>query len=191
MNEARGRRTWRRGVACAGVLALAAVATLSTGCVTRGPVIEHGGEYGATTDGRRKRAWVHRGEDYMKPKGAPVLAPADGEVVNVSRWRGQGSGHSFCGVGFNIFHEGEAEGLMTRLCHLDTLDVDERQRVKRGEKVGTVGTTGCRYDCPPHLHFEVWVGGTHVKPSTRIAGCIDDEETQTSRARPLTYPVRC
>ena len=191
MNEARGRRTWRTGVACAGALAIVTISALSTGCVTRGPVIMHGGQYGATTDGKRKREWVHIGEDYRKPKGSVVLAPADGEVANVSRSRVQGTGHSTCGGGFYIFHEGEAEGLMTRLCHLDSVEVDELQRVKRGQRLGTVGTTGCRYDCAPHLHFEVWEGSRHVKPSTRIAGCIDDEETQTSRAKPLTYPVRC
>ena len=191
MNEARGRRTWRTGVACAGALALVAIATLSTGCGMRGPVVNPGGKYGATTDGTRKRERVHAGVDYSMPKGSAVIAPTDGEVLMVSRHRNEGGLYNFCGYGMHIFHEGKADGIMTKLCHLDSLDVTEGQRVKRGDKLGTVGITGCRFTCAPHLHFEVWVGSKHVKPSTRIAGCLGADGVETRREKPLTYPVRC
>jgi murein DD-endopeptidase MepM/ murein hydrolase activator NlpD len=94
----------------------------------------------------------HPGQDIAAPNGTPVIAPADGEVVFSGWQRGYG----------NIVIIEHGGGLSTRYAHLSESDVLVKQLVKRGEKIGKVGSTG--RSTGAHLHYEVRVDNKSVNP---------------------------
>ena len=94
----------------------------------------------------------HQGLDIVAPLGMKVIAPADGIVTRV----GQSGGFGNCVF---ISH---GYGIMTRYGHLSGYSVKVGQRIKRGEPLGLVGTTG--RSTGPHLHYEVLVHQRNVDP---------------------------
>jgi len=96
----------------------------------------------------------HDGLDFAAPTGTPVVAAADGVVLTASY-------HPEFGNMIDIDH---GDGLMSRYAHLSAMDVAESQIVRRGEKVGAVGSTG--RSTGPHLHFEVRMLGVPQNPAT-------------------------
>ncbi len=94
----------------------------------------------------------HRGIDIAAPKGAPVLAAADGRVVDAGSF-------FFSGNLVFIEHHG---GLVTMYAHLDTISVKPGDPVRKGEAVGRVGATGRATG--PHLHFGVLIDSIYVDP---------------------------
>ena len=99
----------------------------------------------------RTRA-MHTGIDIDGNRGDPVRAPADGEVLYTGWLRGYGQV-------VVLDHGGD---LTTVYAHLSGIDVRENQRVRTGDLLGRVGSTGITTG--PHLHFEVRVNGNHVDP---------------------------
>ena len=98
----------------------------------------------------------HAGADIAAPKGTPVLAPADGVVIETGTVGGYGK------VVF-IDHGG---GTITRLAHLSRNNqFNEGDRVSQGDVVGNVGSTG--RSTGNHLHFEVRRNGKAVNPNQR------------------------
>jgi murein DD-endopeptidase MepM/ murein hydrolase activator NlpD len=103
---------------------------------------------------------VHSGIDIPAPKGTPVLAAADGEVV----WAGWGlfflkeQYSDPYGLAIAIKHDFGYQGnlLYTIYGHMDEIYLVRGQRVKKGDMIGRVGETG--QVTGPHLHFEVRVG---------------------------------
>lgn len=95
---------------------------------------------------------LHAGVDIGAGTGAPVAAAADGEVFFAS-WRG---GYGRCII---LLHGG---GMSTLYGHLSRIDVSAGQRVRRGQRIGAVGSTGLASG--PHLHFEVRRNGVPVAP---------------------------
>jgi murein DD-endopeptidase MepM/ murein hydrolase activator NlpD len=103
---------------------------------------------------------VHSGVDIPAPKGTPVLAVGDGEVV----WAGWGLfflKEEFSdpyGIAVAIRHDFGYLGndLYTIYGHMNDCYVIRGQRVKKGDVIGIVGETG--QVTGPHLHFEVRVG---------------------------------
>jgi murein DD-endopeptidase MepM/ murein hydrolase activator NlpD len=87
----------------------------------------------------------HSGIDISTPRGTKVHAPADGVVVSCRRQGGYGNA-------IIIDHQ---HGIVTRYAHLDGFNVRPGQRVRRGDVIGFVGSTG--KSTAPHLHYEVWV----------------------------------
>ncbi len=77
------------------------------------------------------------------------------------------------GYGLTIVIE-HRPGLATRYAHVGQLLVAEGDRVKRGQYIAYVGSTG--RSTAPHVHYEVWVGGEPVNPMAYIlpAGEIVD-----------------
>lgn len=97
---------------------------------------------------------MHTGLDLVAPSGTPVYASGDGKVQLVEKNRS--------GYGNNIIINHGINGLSSRYAHLKTIDVKQGQRVKRGDFIGTVGSTGL--STAPHLHYEILVYGSTVNP---------------------------
>ena len=108
--------------------------------------------FGARMDPITGEGAFHQGLDISTRRHEPVLATAAGTVVK-SGWSGD------YGKTVEIAH---ATGYTTIYGHLDTLLVKEGQRVRRGERVGLVGSTG--RSTGPHLHYEVRRGDRAVDP---------------------------
>lgn len=114
-------------------------------------------------DARGKR--VHRALDIMAKRGTPVVAAGDGRVAKVYRHILGGlcvyqydakEEHAYYYAHLDGYAEGLAEGVV----------------LKRGDPIGSVGTTGNASRTAPHLHFEViklgpdkrWYRGERVNP---------------------------
>lgn len=94
----------------------------------------------------------HSGLDIIGPKGTKVVAPADGIVTQV----GQKGGF---GLSIVLSH---GYGIVTKYAHLDRAEVRVGQRVKRGEVIARVGSSG--RSTGPHLHYEVVAHRKRVDP---------------------------
>lgn len=99
---------------------------------------------------------MHTGIDLVAKKGTPVYATGDA-VVEVA---GKG-GSSYSGYGIVIMLN-HGFGYKTLYAHLSKVNVKNGQKVKRGEKIGEVGSTGLSQ--APHLHYEVVQNGKKVNP---------------------------
>lgn len=95
---------------------------------------------------------MHNGIDFRGPTGTPVYATADGIVVKAERAGGYGK-HVV------IDHDYNYE---TLYAHLSEIDVQAGDRVKRGDLIGALGSTG--RSSGPHLHYEVHRNGQPVNP---------------------------
>lgn len=104
--------------------------------------------------GRGRRS--HEGVDMAGAKGTPILATADGVVVDA----GWASGY---GRLIKIKHD---FGIETRYGHLSAINVKVGQRVSRGDRIGGMGSTG--RSTGTHLHYEIRIGGRAVNPMTFI-----------------------
>jgi murein DD-endopeptidase MepM/ murein hydrolase activator NlpD len=109
-------------------------------------------DYGMRTHpvlGRRKR---HKGVDLAAPTGTPVYATADGMIGRADYSRSYGL----------VIYVDHGADLETRYAHLSKLAVAEGERVRKGDLIGYVGSTG--RSTGPHLHYEVRVDGVAVNP---------------------------
>ena len=96
---------------------------------------------------------MHTGCDFSASRGTPVYATGDGVVRTVARNAG--------GYG-NEIEIDHGFGYVTKYAHLEKFNVRQGQRVKRGELIGFVGSTGAA--TAPHLHYEVIRSGQKVNP---------------------------
>lgn len=94
----------------------------------------------------------HEGLDFTADSGTPIIAAADGTVTR-SGWEASYG---------NIVEITHAEGFVTRYAHISKRHVAEGQRVKRGEHIADVGSTG--RSTGPHLHYEVFHHGRVLNP---------------------------
>ena len=109
--------------------------------------------YGWRTDPFTKARKFHYGMDFFSPQGTPVYAAGDGVVTRADN---ASSGY---GNHIRIDH---GYGYVTLYGHLSAYNVRAGQRVKRGDLIGKVGSTG-RSEAP-HLHYEVIKNGEHINP---------------------------
>jgi murein DD-endopeptidase MepM/ murein hydrolase activator NlpD len=93
---------------------------------------------------------LHQGCDVFAARGTPARAPSDGSVAYASE-----------GAGGLAAYVTAADGTYYYMAHLDSFatDLHSGSRVKQGEVVGFVGSTGNADGGSPHLHFEVHPGG--------------------------------
>jgi murein DD-endopeptidase MepM/ murein hydrolase activator NlpD len=94
----------------------------------------------------------HYGLDIAVPRGTPVSAPAEGVVTIRARVGDYG----------NLIELDHGTGYTTRFGHLSRFNVEIGDRVKKGQVIGFVGSTG--RSTGPHLHYEVRMNGTPVDP---------------------------
>ena len=106
----------------------------------------------------------HTGIDIIGQRGTPIYATADGTVVD----HGSGSGY---GIMVAINH---GRGYKTIYAHLSKKVVKAGQKVKRGDLIGYMGTTGLSVGT--HLHYEVLKNGEHVNPVHYFFGDLTPEE---------------
>lgn len=97
---------------------------------------------------------MHQGIDFAVGYGTPVVAAADGVVVEARRWGGYG----------NWVRIRHSNGLETGYAHLSRYASGLRagQRVSQGQVIAYVGSTGA--STGPHLHYEVWRNGQRINP---------------------------
>lgn len=99
---------------------------------------------------------MHTGVDLSAKKGTPIYATGDGTIEVAGRGDASLSGY---GVAVLINH---GYGYKTLYGHMSDVKVRRGQKVKRGELIGHVGSTGLASG--PHCHYEVWLNGNKVNP---------------------------
>lgn len=99
---------------------------------------------------------MHQGMDFAASTGTPIIAPADGVVVEARRWGGYG----------NWIRVRHSNGLETGYAHLSRFASGMRagQRITQGQVIGYVGSTG--NSTGPHLHYEMWRNGQRINPAS-------------------------
>jgi len=133
--------------------------TMGVSIPSRGPLAAASttSSYGMRTHPVLGGMRAHRGIDLAAPTGTPVYATADG-VVGKAEW------FSSYGLFVQIAHGSELE---TRYAHMSRLAVGPGERVRKGDVIGYVGSTG--RSTGPHLHYEVRVSGEAVNPIPYMA----------------------
>jgi peptidase, family M23 len=121
--------------------------------------------YGFRTDPFTKVRKFHYGMDFSAPTGTAVYATGDGVVTRAD------SNSSGYGEHIRIDH---GYGYETLYGHLSQYNVRPGQKVKRGDVIGYVGSTG-RSEAP-HLHYEVKKNGEHLNPINFYYGSLSAEE---------------
>jgi murein DD-endopeptidase MepM/ murein hydrolase activator NlpD len=96
---------------------------------------------------------MHKGLDFTAPQGTPIYATGDGVVSEAGFSEGGYGNHVVINHGY---------GYETLYGHMVRLKARAGQKVKRGEVIGWVGSTG--KSTGPHCHYEVHVQGNPVDP---------------------------
>ena len=94
----------------------------------------------------------HSGLDFAAPRGAPVITAASGRVLAMDDY-------FFNGKTVFVDH---GNGLLSMYCHLDRIDVQPGDTLRKGQRLGLAGATGRASG--PHLHWSVVLNGTMVDP---------------------------
>jgi murein DD-endopeptidase MepM/ murein hydrolase activator NlpD len=112
-------------------------------------------------DGNRK----HEAIDILAPRGTPVLAVEDGTIARLFTSKAGG---------LTIYQFDPAERFIYYYAHLDRYaeNLNQGDRVRKGQVIGYVGTTGNAPKDTPHLHFAIfrmtdekkWWEGTPIDP---------------------------
>lgn len=96
---------------------------------------------------------MHKGVDFGAQTGTPIQAAGDG-VVEMAGWNGS------YGQYVRIKH---GNGYATAYAHMSRIGVKNGQRVRQGQVIGAVGSTG--RSTGPHLHYEVMQNGKQINPT--------------------------
>lgn len=124
------------------------------------PVLLNSG-FGYRADPFTRAAAMHAGLDFDGTMGQAIYAAADGVVVSAGPQGGYGNA-------IDIAH---GNGLMTRYGHLSKIAVRPGQKVTRGTRIGSMGSTG--RSTGTHLHFEVRMNGQAVNPRPFLEAASD------------------
>lgn len=114
-------------------------------------------DFGWRRDPITKELRMHKGLDMPGALGSPIYATANG-VVREAKWRGS--------YGFLVEIE-HSKSVRTRYAHLSRINVVPRQRVRRNDIIGLMGTTG--RSTGSHLHYEIFIDGIAVDPKPSLA----------------------
>ncbi len=94
----------------------------------------------------------HNGHDIAAKTGTPIFAPSSGKVIL--------TGHYYYNGKFVMMNHGN--NLISIFLHMDTINVQEGIVLKKGDLLGTVGSTGL--STGPHLHWSVTLNNTYIDP---------------------------
>jgi|TARA_Y100000813_G_scaffold64669_1_gene45515 murein DD-endopeptidase MepM/ murein hydrolase activator NlpD len=123
--------------------------------------------FGNRIDPFTKAIRFHHGIDFTAPRGTPVYATGDGYIERVdSRSSGYGK-HIRINHGY---------GYISLYAHLHKYNVVKNQKVKRGDLIGYVGSTG--RSSAPHLHYEIFKDGVRINPINFYYGDLSSSEYQ-------------
>ncbi|MCF4100751.1 peptidoglycan DD-metalloendopeptidase family protein [Gillisia sp. M10.2A] len=100
----------------------------------------------------QKRWKAHKGTDYAAPHGTPIWSTANGTVIASSYTSGNG----------NYVKVKHNETYTTQYLHMSKRNVRVGQRVRQGDVIGYVGSTGLATG--PHVCYRFWVRGKQVDP---------------------------
>ena len=121
--------------------------------------------FGYRTDPFTKKRRFHQGMDFTAPRGTPVYASGEGIVARAdNRAAGYGN-HVRIDHGF---------GYVSLYAHLNKYNVKRRLKVKRGDIIGYVVSTG--RSVGPHLHYEIFKDKKRVNPLNYYSGNLTAEE---------------
>ena len=115
-----------------------------------------GSFWGAARDGGKRK---HEGIDIFARKGTPVVAVADGVVIEAGNTRRGGK---------TVWLRSFNNDFYYYYAHLNEQFVKGGQTVKKGDFLGSVGTTGNAKLTPPHLHFGVYSYSGAVNPLPHV-----------------------
>lgn len=128
------------------------------------------GGFGWRTHPIYKTPEFHPGMDFAAEQGTPIYATGDG-VVDVADANSQGYGnHVVIGHGF---------GYQTLYGHMSKMAVSVGQKIKRGQLIGYVGSTGL--STAPHVHYEVIKNGEKVNPINFYFNDLSPQQYQVMR----------
>jgi hypothetical protein len=121
--------------------------------------LRHLSGYGIRIHPVHKVKKFHKGIDFTAPRGTTIQATGDGKVIRVENKR--------LGYGRSVVID-HGFGYETLYAHMQSVDVKKGEKVKKGQAIGTVGSTGT--STAPHLHYEVKLNKKSVNP---IDYCMD------------------
>lgn len=131
--------------------------------------------FGVRSDPFRGVAAMHAGVDIPGPIGTPIYATADGIIGRAERSGGYG----------NLVEVNHGKGIETRYGHLSKILVQPNTRVRRGQLIGLMGSTG--RSTGSHLHYEVRVDGRAVNPVPYLqtASTMQSIQSKTLATTPI------
>lgn len=129
--------------------------------------------FGVRSDPFHGSAAMHAGVDIPGPLGTPIYATADGVVGRAGRSGGYG----------NLITVNHGKGIETRYGHLSKILVASNTRVRRGQLIGLMGSTG--RSTGSHLHYEVRIDGAAVNPMPFMqnANVLDQIQQRAARVQ--------
>lgn len=111
----------------------------------------------------------HSGIDFTAPKGTPIYATGNGTVRSAENGSGYGN-HVIINHGY---------GYSSLYAHMSKIACRPGKKVKRGELIGYVGSTGT--STAPHVHYEVIKGERKVNPINYFFNDLTEQEYQAIR----------
>lgn len=121
--------------------------------------------YGLRSDPFTKERKMHWGMDFTAPRGTPVYATGDGKIIRADN---QSTGY---GNHIRIDH---GYGYVSLYAHLYKYNVRPGQKVKRGDLIGFVGSTGRSEG--PHVHYEIFKDDERINPINFYYGNLSPAE---------------
>ena len=121
--------------------------------------------YGWRSDPFTKARKMHWGMDFSAPQGTPIHATGDGAVTRADNLSSGYGKHVRIDHGF---------GYVSLYGHMSGYNVKPGQKVRRGDLIGFVGSTGRSEG--PHCHYEVWKDGEKINPMHFYYGSLTAEE---------------
>jgi murein DD-endopeptidase MepM/ murein hydrolase activator NlpD len=120
-------------------------------------VMKFSSGYGYRSAPTRGASRNHKGLDIPGPVGTPIYATADG-TIGRAQWVG----------GYGKFVEiNHGNAVQTRYGHLSAMNVVPGQRIRKGDVLGYMGSTG--RSTGSHLHYEVRIAGEAINPTAFLA----------------------